>query len=508
MHQTNVLEYLEKTVTRVPDKLAFSNGEEGLTFAQVYHDSRAIGSYLASKGYYGEPVVVFMRKHPKCISGFYGCMYGGCYYVPIDEEMPRFRIELIFQNLNPRVMLCDSATAEIAKTFDFHGETMIYDDVAASPIDEAALAHIRDIQLDTDPIYIVFTSGSTGVPKGVVACHRSVIDYIENLSETLGFNENTVFANQAPLYFDACLKELYPTIKFGATTYIVPHHLFMFPIKLVEYMNEHKVNTVCWVVSALTMISSFKTFEKVKPEYLHTIAFGSEVFPIKQFKIWREALPNAKFTNLYGPTECTGMSCYYHVDRDFELDEAIPIGRPFHNTQILLLNDKNQLVQGEEVGEICIRGTCLTMGYYRNPEKTGEAFVQNPLNDRFPELIYRTGDLGKWTDRGELEFAGRKDYQIKHMGHRIELGEIEVNVNMMDRIQTCCCIYDKASDKIVLYYVGDMPLKELVTVLREKLPRYMIPNKVIQLETMPLTANGKLDRVTLKKMFEESKKEK
>ena len=508
MHQTNVLEYLEKTVTRVPDKLAFSNGEEGLTFAQVYHDSRAIGSYLASKGYYGEPVVVFMRKHPKCISGFYGCMYGGCYYVPIDEEMPRFRIELIFQNLNPRVMLCDSATAEIAKTFDFHGETMIYDDVAASPIDEAALAHIRDIQLDTDPIYIVFTSGSTGVPKGVVACHRSVIDYIENLSETLGFNENTVFANQAPLYFDACLKELYPTIKFGATTYIVPHHLFMFPIKLVEYMNEHKVNTVCWVVSALTMISSFKTFEKVKPEYLHTIAFGSEVFPIKQFKIWRETLPNAKFTNLYGPTECTGMSCYYHVDRDFELDEAIPIGRPFHNTQILLLNDKNQLVQGEEVGEICIRGTCLTMGYYRNPEKTGEAFVQNPLNDRFPELIYRTGDLGKWNDRGELMFVSRKDYQIKHMGHRIELGEIEVNVNMMDRIQTCCCIYDKASDKIVLYYVGDMPLKELVTVLREKLPRYMIPNKVIQLETMPLTANGKLDRVTLKKMFEESKKEK
>ena len=508
MHQTNVLEYLEKTVTRVPDKLAFSNGEEGLTFAQVYHDSRAIGSYLASKGYYGEPVVVFMRKHPKCISGFYGCMYGGCYYVPIDEEMPRFRIELIFQNLNPRVMLCDSATAEIAKTFDFHGETMIYDDVAASPIDEAALAHIRDIQLDTDPIYIVFTSGSTGVPKGVVACHRSVIDYIENLSETLGFNENTVFANQAPLYFDACLKELYPTIKFGATTYIVPHHLFMFPIKLVEYMNEHKVNTVCWVVSALTMISSFKTFEKVKPEYLHTIAFGSEDFPIKQFKIWREALPNAKFTNLYGPTECTGMSCYYHVDRDFELDEAIPIGRPFHNTQILLLNDKNQLVQGEEVGEICIRGTCLTMGYYRNPEKTGEAFVQNPLNDRFPELIYRTGDLGKWNDRGELMFVSRKDYQIKHMGHRIELGEIEVNVNMMDRIQTCCCIYDKASDKIVLYYVGDMPLKELVTVLREKLPRYMIPNKVIQLETMPLTANGKLDRVTLKKMFEESKKEK
>jgi amino acid adenylation domain-containing protein len=508
MHQTNVLEYLEKTAPRVPDKLAFSNGTDGLNFAQVYDHSRAIGSYLAQGGYYNEPVVVFMGKHPKCIPAFFGCVYGGCFYVPIDEEMPRFRIELIFQNLNPRVMICDDKTAEIAKTFDFEGETLIYDQVIQTPINESALADIRDKQLDTDPIYIVFTSGSTGVPKGVVACHRSVIDYIENLSETLGFNEDTVFANQAPLYFDACLKELYPTIKFGATTYIVPHSLFMFPLKLVEYLNEHRVNTVCWVVSALTMISSFKTFEKVKPEFLHTIAFGSEVFPIKQFKLWRQALPNAKFTNLYGPTECTGMSCYYHVDRDFELDEAIPVGRPFHNTQILLLTDKNELAKNDEVGEICIRGTCLTLGYYHNPEKTAEAFVQNPLNDRYPELIYRTGDLGKWNDRGELIFVSRKDYQIKHMGHRIELGEIEVNVNMMDGIQTCCCIYDKATDKIVLFYVGQREMKELVTVLRDKLPRYMIPNKVIQLDTMPLTANGKLDRVTLKNQFEPTKKEK
>jgi amino acid adenylation domain-containing protein len=508
MHQTNVLEYLEKTAPRVPDKLAFSNGTDGLNFAQVYDHSRAIGSYLAQGGYYNEPVVVFMGKHPKCIPAFFGCVYGGCFYVPIDEEMPRFRIELIFQNLNPRVMICDDKTAEIAKTFDFEGETLIYDQVIQTPINESALADIRDKQLDTDPIYIVFTSGSTGVPKGVVACHRSVIDYIENLSETLGFNEDTVFANQAPLYFDACLKELYPTIKFGATTYIVPHSLFMFPLKLVEYLNEHRVNTVCWVVSALTMISSFKTFEKVKPEFLHTIAFGSEVFPIKQFKLWRQALPNAKFTNLYGPTECTGMSCYYHVDRDFELDEAIPVGRPFHNTQILLLTDKNELAKNDEVGEICIRGTCLTLGYYHNPEKTAEAFVQNPLNDRYPELIYRTGDLGKWNDRGELVFVSRKDYQIKHMGHRIELGEIEVNVNMMDGIQTCCCIYDKATDKIVLFYVGQREMKELVTVLRDKLPRYMIPNKVIQLDTMPLTANGKLDRVTLKNQFEATKKEK
>ena len=445
MQQTNVLEYLEHTVKRLPDKVAYSNESEGLTFAEVYHDSRAIGSYLNSKGYYGEPVVVFMKKHPKAIAAFYGCVYGGNYYVPIDEEMPRFRIDLIFDNLKPKVMICDESTQEMAKTFDFDGELLIYDEVSQSPINEDALAQIRDKQLDTDPIYIVFTSGSTGVPKGVVACHRSVIDYIENLSEVLEFNEDTRFANQTPLYFDACLKELYPTLKFGASTVIVPKSLFMFPVKLVEFLNEHKIHTVCWVVSALTMISSFKTFDKVVPEYLHTVAFGSEVFPIKQFKIWKETLPNA---------------------------------------------------------------TSLTLGYYHNFEKTNEVFVQNPLNDRYPELIYRTGDLGKFNEFGELVFVSRKDYQIKHMGHRIELGEIEVNVNMMEGISTSCCVYDKEKEKIVLYYVGDLEVKDVVSILKDKLPRYMIPNKVERLDQMPLTANGKIDRVFLKNKYQETKKEK
>ena len=167
------------------------------------------------------------------------------------------------------------------------------------------------------------------MPKGVVACHRSVIDYIESFSDVLEINSDTVFGNQTPLYVDASLKEIYPTLKYGATAYIIPKELFMFPLKLVQFLNEKKINTICWVVPALTMISGLGVFEKGKPEYLHTIAFGSEVFPIKQFLLWRKALPNAKFINLYGPTEATGMSCYYVVDREFsEEDDAIPIGRP------------------------------------------------------------------------------------------------------------------------------------------------------------------------------------
>ena len=498
MIQTNILEYLEKTVKEVPDKTAYTDGKHGLTFAEVFRYSRAIGSYLSREGFYREPVVIYMKKSPEAVAAFYGAVYGRCFYVPFDEEMPEYRVSLILETLKPRLMICDAYTEKKLIKIGFSGRTLRFEDAVKTEIRDEKLAEIREASMDTDPIYIVFTSGSTGVPKGVAACHRSVLDYVENLSKVLGFNRETVFGNQSPLYFDACLKELYPTMMFGATTYLVPKSLFMFPVKLVEYLNENHINTVCWVVSALTMISSMGTFDKVVPKYLHTVAFGSEVFPIKQFNLWRHALPEAQFTNLYGPTECTGMSCYYRVNRDFGPDDVIPIGRPFKNTEILLLNDEDQPAGEGETGEICIRGTCVTLGYYRNPEKTKEVFVQNPLNDCYPELIYRTGDIGRYNEFGELVFVSRKDHQIKHMGHRIELGEIEVHVNQMAGIRMSCCVYDKEREKIVLFYVGDAEGKDIIKALKEKLPRYMIPNLVEKIEEMPFTANGKLNRMELK----------
>ena len=501
--QTNILEYLEKTVKRCPDKIAFANEETGLTFAQVYTQARAIGSGLNREGFYKKPVVVFMKKHPKVLTAFFGAIYSGCYYVPLDDEMPRYRIELIFQTLEPGALICDETTESIASELNYQGRAFRYEDLVSHEEDPAALDMIRSKQLDIDPIYIVFTSGSTGVPKGVMACHRSVIDYVENLCEVLKFDENSVFGNQTPLYFDAYLKEVIPTLKYGATTILIPKQLFMVPIKLVEFLNSHKINTLCWVVSALTMISSFKTFDKVKPEYLHTIAFASEVFPIKQFNLWKAALPNARFINLYGPTETTGICCYYEVDREFAEHETLPAGRPFRNTEIILLDEHDQVPPVGEQGEICVRGTRLTLGYYRNPQKTAEAFVQNPLNKLYPELIYRTGDLGRMNARGELEFAGRKDYQIKHMGHRIELGEIEVIVNMHPEVRSACCIFDQVKKKIVLYYTGDISLADLNTYIKSKLPRYMIPNVTRQLDNLPLTPNGKIDRNRLKTLYEE-----
>lgn len=499
--QTNILDYMTETVKRLPDKPAFVSNEQTLTFKALDEYVNRVGSYLIKNDIYRQPVVIFMEKQPNTIAAFLGTIAGGDYYIPVDAEMPAIRIELILKNVKPPLIICDEMTLEQAKSFEYDGKIELFSNVVKTEIDREALRTVRDETLDTDPTYIVFTSGSTGIPKGVVACHKVVIDYFDQLSVVLGIDEESVFGNQTPLYVDACLKEICSTLKFGATTYLIPKELFMFPIKLVEYMNENKINTVCWVVSALTMISAFDTFKTVTPQYLRCIAFASEVFPIKQFKRWKEAVPNARYINLYGPTEATGVCCYYEVDREFEEGEVIPCGRPFKNRQLILLSEDNKKVEQGEVGEICVRGTTLALGYYNNPEKTAEAFVQNPLNPFYPERIYKTGDLGRINERGELEFVSRKDFQIKHMGHRIELGEIEINVNSFEGINMAGCVYDKEKGKIILFYTGEMLEKDLTLLLKQKLPRYMIPNKVRKLDSMPFTTNGKLDRIKLLEMY-------
>ncbi|MGN1205365.1 MAG: amino acid adenylation domain-containing protein [Eubacterium sp.] len=499
--QTNILEYLEKTTERLPEKTAFADRDVALSFREFTDRAKRIGTYFAKEKCFRVPVIVYMKKSPEFLSAFFGVVYSGCFYIPIDDEMPRRRIELILENSQARYMICDAQTREAAESLDFAGTIISYDECMATAVEENLLANIRERTLDVDPVCVFYTSGSTGVPKGVVGCHRGIIDYIEQLSEILQFDETNIFANQTPLYWDASMKEIYATLKYGATTYLVPKELFMFPIQLVEYLNENKINAVCWVVSALTMISAFGTFDTVKPQYLKIVTFCGEVFPVKQFNIWKAALPEVEFYNLYGPTETTGVSTYYHADHLFEENETIPIGKAFKNTEIFLLDQEGKEVPEGETGEICIRGSGVTLGYYGAREKSEEVFVQNPHNPCYFDRIYRTGDMAYRDKEGNLIFASRKDHQIKHMGHRIELGEIEADVDCVEGIQTCCCVYVKEKEKIVLFYVGDMEKKELTKKLKERLPRYMLPNAIMKMEQIPLTLNGKRDRIKMQQIY-------
>ncbi len=500
--QTNILQYLEATAPKLPRKIAYSDGTDSITFDRLLRSARSVGSALLRAGYRGAPVAILMEKHPSVPAAFFGAVYAGCYYVPLDSSMPTHRMEVILEQVGARVIIVDQKNEKNAEALRFDGEILRYGKLEAQSEDDVALASVRETQLDIDPIYIVFTSGSTGIPKGVSACHRSVIDYVEALSDTLGFSEESVFANQTPLFFDAPLKELMPVIKFGATAYFVPKTLFMFPMKLVDFLNEHRINTVCWVVSALTMISSTGTLEKNPPKYLKTVAFGSEVFPLPQYRLWREALPDAVFYNLYGPTEATGMSCWWRADRELEQDEPIPIGKPFPNTGLMLIREDGTEAGAGETGEIYLRGTCVTLGYFRNAEKTAEAFVQNPLHRNYPEAVYRTGDIGRFNSHGELVFVSRRDAQIKHMGHRIELGEIEAAAAQAEGIRRACCVYDSEKKRIVLFYEGELDALGLLTFLKGYLPRYMIPAVCCEMERLPFTPNGKIDRKYLQKKAE------
>ena len=252
-----------------------------------------------------------------------------------------------------------------------------------------------------------------------------------------------------------------------------------------------------WAVSALCLISTFHGLDYRVPSKVNKILFSGEVMPIKHLNKWMEALPKATFVNLYGPTEIT-CNCTYHViDRKREY-EKIPIGKAFSNERVFLLDENDKLItEPETKGEICVSGTCLALGYYSNKEETDKHFTQNPLNKNYIELIYRTGDLGMYNKEQELVFQGRKDFQIKYNGHRIELEEIEKSMMKVEGIERACCLFNEEKQRLYGFYVGNMDKAELHTALKETLPVYMIPGILKQVDSMPLTKNGKIDRKEL-----------
>ena len=431
------------------------------------------------------------------IAAFFGVWKADCFYVPVDAEMGETRIRSILERVHPRFAIRDESADALLFACGFAGEALDANALVKEPADPDALKAAAKRLLDSDPAYLVFTSGSTGAPKGVVGAHRAVLDYAGQITEALRADETDVFGMQAPLYVDACLKEILSALKCGSQVVLVPKKLFMTPVPLVEFLNRNRITTLCWVVPALTLISALHTFDAVVPQYLKTVAFGSEVMPPKQLRIWREHVP-ARYLNLYGPTECTGMSCFYEVNRDFADGERIPIGRAFDNAEIFLVDENGKRA---DEGEIYIRGTSVCHGYYRDPERTKNAFVQNPLQSDYPETVYRTGDLGRFNERGELEFLGRRDDQIKHMGHRIELGELETAAETADGIDAACAVFDRERSVLGLVYTGTAERAALLNALRGKLPEYLLPKRMACVEAIPLTENGKTDRKAAAKLL-------
>lgn len=497
---SNVTYWLEEAADKYPEKTAFADAYKSITYAQLNNQAKAIASSLIDRGIFKKPVAVYMNKSVDAIAAFYGIAYSGNFYTCLDTEMPAYRIKKILEVLDPEIILTTKETADDVSAFEYSKDVLLFENEICYPVDEEKVSTAGRRIINTDLLFVVFTSGSTGVPKGVAVTHRAVINDVDWFNETFRMSDTDIMGNQTPFHYVLTLFDLYVTVSKGMTCHIIPKHLFTIPVSLLEYIKEKRINSIIWVPSALIMISHLNAFENVDlNNTLKKVFFAGEPMPSKQLNIWRRYLPDVQYVQIYGTSETT-MVIYYIIEKDFADEEMIPLGIPIENADVLVLDDNDCLVDGDGAGELCIRGS-VNEGYYNEPQKTREVFVQNPLNTAFPEVIYRTGDLVKYNNNGELIYVSRKDYQIKHMGHRIELGEIEAAAASIPEVGSCCCLYDKENSKIVLFIDVNIERSYIRKQLSYMIPKYMIPGKIVILETMPTNTNGKIDRVKLKEML-------
>lgn len=501
---TNILDMLENSAQKFPERLAFGDDKKDITFSDLVRKSKAVGTLLADEIEIADPVAFYMDKSVDAACGMFGTVYAGGFYSFLDVKQPQVRTESVLGILEPKVIFTDAENYDKISTYATNAKIWMLEEVLENntAVDEDKLKNVRDNFQDVNPLYVNFTSGSTGVPKGVVVSHRSVIEFISCFTEIFGIKETDIIGNQAPFDFDVSVKDIYSGLMTGAKVQIIPKKYFSQPTNLMDYLADKEVTTLIWAVSAMCFVSVMKGFDYRLPEKIHTVMFSGEVLPIKHYKIWKKNLPNATFVNLYGPTEITCNCTYYVLDREFGDADVIPMGKAFPNEKVFLLDENDALVTEKGVqGEICVGGTALALGYYKDRERTDQVFVQNPLNKAYNEMIYRTGDLGKYNEDGDLVYVSRKDFQIKHLGHRIELGEIEAVTMAREGVTRTCCIYDHEKQRLILFYTGEREKVDLMKELRTVLPPFMLPNNLVPVEEMPLNKNGKIDRNKLMSDF-------
>lgn len=503
----NIIEYFIETVKNNGNKTAVIEGESRITFTDLDRKSKILATNIIDfVNVSNQPIAIFLPKTIDSVISDIAITYSSNVYMNLDVKTPLDRINNIISLIEPKLIITNSAYLKQVESLGLSQPVLNIDtvDFENGLIEDDVLLKRLSVLIDTDPYCIINTSGSTGTPKGVVLNHKSFVDFTEWSIDTFKFSENEIIGSLSPLVFDIYSYELCMLMSKGSTIVLIPDTLAAFPIKILEILEKQKVTFLFWVPTIMVNIANMGLLDKMNLKSLKTVWFAGEVFPTKQFNYWKNNLKDCLFANLYGPIEITLDCTYFIVDRDIPDDEPLPIGIACRNTDILILNDEDKLVEKGEEGELCVRGTSLAMGYYNNPEKTSLAFVQNPLNKSYPEIIYRTGDVVSINNRDEIIFKGRKDSLIKHLGYRIELGEIEhVIVNTLKIAKNGCIVYNVNKKEITLFYEAsnEIPVVEFRKELTKALPKYMIPTVYTFMPELPRNTNGKIDRLFLKNMI-------
>ena len=500
--QINILSYFEKGALRsFPDKTAVIDGAANLSFAQLaLRAKRCATGLIAQADTLNQPIAVYLPKSAQVVIADMCITYSGNIYTNLDVKSPPQRLKNILDNVKPRTVVTSRVLAEQVLGAGIAAEQLFYiEDIENETIafDDTMLSARLEAIIDTDPLCLINTSGSTGTPKSVALSHRGTIDFMDWVFTTFDFDSKFVIGSLSPFFFDIYTLELLVCLSRGATLVIIPDQLATFPVRLMEFLAAQDISFLFWVPSIMVNIANLGLLEKFPLPRLDTVFFAGEVFPTRQLNHWRRSLPGTRFVNLYGPIEIHVDCTYFVVEGELDDNEPLPIGRPCRNTDILILNDRDEACRTGEPGELCVRGSSLALGYWNDPEKTARAFVQNPLNKHYPEPIYRTGDLVQKREDGNIRLIGRKDFQIKHMGYRIELPEIEHQVLAIAGIANACVVYNQPKKEITLFYESygeTVTAAAIRQALSQIFPKYMLPTAFHPTSKLPQNANGKIDR--------------
>jgi amino acid adenylation domain-containing protein len=521
---------LTESAQRLPGKEAIRFEGESLTYAEVEALTSQVAHTLGAVGVRrGDRVGVYLHKSLASVLSVFGIMKAGGVYVPLDPSAPAKRLAYITRNCDIRVILTSAAKASTLPQLFAEGTpvtTLILTDcqqledlepaldVEVVPWEQVCAQDMGSVPasgaIETDLAYVLYTSGSTGDPKGVMISHRTILTFINWCYETFGISENDRVTSHAPLHFDLSTFDLYVTLKAGGTVVLVPEKLSVFPVQLVKLLQDEGITVTYMVPSILSLMVNYGKLGSHDLAKLRTILFAGEVFPLKYLRKLVEAVPQAAYYNLYGPTE-TNVCTYYRVqpeDLAPERTQPVPIGIACENTEVFAVNEGGQIVTGPgQEGELWVRGSCVAQGYWGNPEKTSQSFVRNGFQSHYDEIAYRTGDIVVLDEDGvNWRFAGRRDHMIKSRGYRIELGEIEAALYRHSAVKEAAVVAipdDLVGNRIKAFIVplkeSGLTITELHTHCRDHLPRYMVPEVIEFRNELPKTSTGKINRPLLAK---------
>lgn len=509
---TLVQQYFSDSATRFPNKPGVCCDNDALTFREADEFTNDFARALQTTGVArGQFVPFFMEKSVRSILSLLSVLKADCAYVPIDFNSPAQRLMSILKATDASVVIVDDGSQRVFEELVPAAARPVLLNI--SQFKAVDVTPVKAHNLSIDIAYVLFTSGSTGVPKGVMIPHKAIIDYIEWCVEIYALTDEDVVANHAPLYFDNSTFDLYCAFKTGATLHLVHEELNSVLPRLVNWLLTRKITTFFCVPSVLTMLLRSRRLKPDSfPKMRHLIAAG-EVLPRDILAEWIDMYPHIQFTNMYGPTEIT-VDCSYHIVHEKPGREmlSIPIGKARTNMELFVRTTSGDLSQaiGAE-GELLVRGTSVAYGYLGDAERTQKVFIQNPLNKFFHDPLYCTGDLVRIDENADYLFLGRADDQIKFLGYRIELGEIEASLVGIEGVHEGVVVFNNSTNEAerelgaLVSMDGGFNLDALREALKKRLPGYMVPTRFkITGDDFPRTPNGKYDRkATLKKVFGE-----